>query len=264
MISLSAFLLAVNGTIQMGRNSKNRKPLLILSGAILAVLLVLTACFFFYVSDYRHADETAKKAMMSDGTVTVRETSYGYLFDGPSDDNALIFYPGGKVEETAYAPLLKKIASRGVDVCLLKVPFRLAVLDGNAADKALAEHSYRTWYTGGHSLGGVMAANYASSHSDRIKGVVFIAAYPASAMPSGMDALLITASEDKILNRTKLSESRKYLPGKYSEVAIEGGNHCQFGSFGFMKGDGTASVTPDEQQEKTAGAVVSFILPDAK
>ena len=248
----------------MERNTKGKKTLIISAGAALAVLLLIVASFFIYVSDYYHADVAAGEAMSSDNVVTVRETQYGVLFDGPSDDKALIFYPGGKVDETAYAPLLHKIASGGIDVCLMKMPFRLAVLDTNAADKAFAEHKYQTWYIGGHSLGGVMAAKYASSNSDKIKGVIMLASYPSSQLPSGMDALLITASEDQVINKTKLKESRRFLPGKYTEVSIDGGNHSQFGNYGQQKNDGQALISSDEQQDKTAEAITNFIFSKRK
>ena len=40
---------------------------------------------------------------------------------------------------------------------------------------------------------------------------------------------------------------------------IEGGNHCQFGSYGFQKGDNEASISHEEQMYKTVETVVSFI-----
>ncbi len=33
----------------------------------------------------------------------------------------------------------------------------------------------------------------------------------------------------------------------FAVKVIEGGNHCQFGSYGFQKGDGTASISPQQQ-----------------
>lgn len=126
-----------------------------------SVILLLAASFFAYVSVYYRADEAALGFMNSDESVAVTETRYGWLFDGPSEDAALNFYPGGKVEERAYAPLLHALAAQGLDACLVKMPFRLAVLHGNAAEEVLKAHGYTEWYIGGHSLGGAMAAMYA-------------------------------------------------------------------------------------------------------
>ena len=69
-------------------------------------MILLIVAFGIYVSDYYRADETALAALNSDVTVAVTEWEYGWLFDDPSGNTALIFYPGAKVEETAYAPFL--------------------------------------------------------------------------------------------------------------------------------------------------------------
>ena len=84
-------------------------------------IFLLLAAFFLYTGQYYHADAAALDALKSDDTVHVTATNYGWFFDGPSETEALIFYPGAKVEETAYAPLLRLIASWGMDVCLIKL-----------------------------------------------------------------------------------------------------------------------------------------------
>ena len=60
-------------------------------GLIIVVFLICTGIYY-------HADATAKAALQSDETVSVVQTEYGWFFDGPSEDNLLIFYPGAKVE----------------------------------------------------------------------------------------------------------------------------------------------------------------------
>ena len=74
----------------------------------LAVLVLLAVLFLGYTSQYYQADGTAERALASDDSVTVEQTDYGWFFDGPSETDALVFYPGAKVEETAYAPLLHR------------------------------------------------------------------------------------------------------------------------------------------------------------
>ena len=225
----------------------------------LAIVLILAIVFFAYVSVYYRADEVALAAMKSSESVRVSETAYGYLFDGPSEDEALIFYPGGKVQETAYAPLLVRLAASGIDVCLVKMPFRLAVFDASAAEDVMKAHSYGKNYLGGHSLGGAMAANCASTHGEEIDGLILLAAYPTKALPEGMTVLSIYGTQDGVLNRQKLEEGRKYLPASARELAIEGGNHAQFGSYGVQKGDGVPSVTAAAQQEETVRFVLSVL-----
>ncbi len=81
------------------KKKKGRRALLL----IILLFLLLIGIFFGYVSVYYHADEAALAALRSDGAVTVTQTETGWFFDGPSESDALIVYPGGKVEETAYA-----------------------------------------------------------------------------------------------------------------------------------------------------------------
>lgn len=52
----------------------------------------------------------------------------------PEDPVAgFIFYPGGKVEYTAYSPLMLALAEQNILCVLLEMPFNLAVLDSSAA-----------------------------------------------------------------------------------------------------------------------------------
>ena len=39
---------------------------------------------------------------------------------------------------------------------------------------------------------------------------------------------------------------------------IEGGNHAGFGSYGAQRGDGTATISAQEQQDQAAQAIVAF------
>ena len=220
---------------------------------------LLAVIFFIYVSGYYHADETAQHFMLSDDSVSVTATDYGWLFDGSSEDTALIFYPGGKVEETAYAPLLHTLAAEGMDVCLVRMPFRLAILHGNAADAIINSHDYTNWYIGGHSLGGVMAASYASDHGDELSGVILLAAYPIKQIPDPMKEIQVIGSEDHVINQDKVKEGKAYASKYYTEHVIEGGNHAQFGSYGQQNGDGMATITPEEQIQETIQVILDAV-----
>ena len=79
----------------------------------LLLAAALLAWFLLYTADYYRADGTALQAMKPDG-IRINRTDYGWYFDGPSETDALVFYPGGKVEETAYAPLLSRLAEDGI------------------------------------------------------------------------------------------------------------------------------------------------------
>ena len=216
------------------------------------LILLLTGIFFGYVSVYYPADETALAALRSDGAVTVTRTETGWFFDGPSKTDALIFYPGGKVEETAYAPLLREIAEGQMDVFLLKVPFRLAVLAPGKAEAVMAAFAYENWYVGGHSLGGAIAADFAAKHGDGLRGLVLLAAYPTKTLDPSLPVLSLYGSEDGVLNREELEAGTQYLPEDAVLQVIAGGNHAQFGSYGPQKGDGDPLISPSEQWAETA------------
>lgn len=222
----------------------------------LCVLGILVLCFFLYTEQYYHADPLARAALESDATVQVKETDYGWLFDGPSERDALIFYPGAKVEETAYAPLLHLLAGEGMDVCLVKMPFRLAFFGLSKADDLIARYGYSSWYIGGHSLGGAMAANYAADHGKQLTGVVLLAAYATKKLDDSLKVTLLYGSEDQVLNRTKLKEGEQFLPDHAAVRVIEGGNHAQFGNYGEQKGDGKALISAEEQQRLTVERIL--------
>jgi len=221
-----------------------------------AVILVLCVVFLIYTGQYYHADESVNTALKSDDSVKVTQTEYGWLFDGPSETDAIIFYPGGKVEETAYAPMLHYLAGQGMDVCLVKMPFRLAVFDGNKAGQVMAQYDYAHWYIGGHSLGGVFAANYAAEHSSQLAGVFMLAAYPTKTLGQNTRTIIIYGSEDGVLNMAKLEKADRYLPDSCEKYIIEGGNHAQFGNYGKQNRDGTASISYEEQQRRTVEIIL--------
>ena len=222
----------------------------------LAVVLALAAAFFLYAGIFYHADETAKAALESNETVTVSMTDYGWFFDGPSEEDALIFYPGAKVEASAYAPFLRLLAEEGMDVCLVEMPFRMAVFGMNKADAVMKEYSYEHWYIGGHSLGGAVAANYAAEHGKELTGLVLCSAYPTKEMDDGLLMLTVYGSEDRVLNPERVEEGRAFAPSESYEFVIQGGNHAQFGSYGTQKGDGEASISAEEFRK----AAVEFVI----
>ncbi len=208
--------------------------------------------FFIYAADYYRADDTVLPALRSD-EVQVEKNEFGLFFDGPSDSDALVFYPGGKVEETAYAPMLHMLAADGIDVFLLKMPFRLALLKMNAAEKIMQRYDYENWYVGGHSLGGVAAAGYAAGHD--VAGVVLLAAYPTKTVNEPM--LILYGSEDGVINRRRLAEAHCF--GDVVIIEITGGNHAGFGQYGDQKGDGPATISSQEQQRIAVEAVMDWI-----
>jgi hypothetical protein len=46
-------------------------------------------------------------------------------------------------------------------------------------------------------------------------------------------------------------------------VILEGGCHAGFGSYGTQKGDGTPTLTAEEQQQQTADALAQWMKQDS-
>lgn len=233
-------------------------------GILLAVVLVVTGGCVWYVNDYYHVTDR-DGAMSETTTVSVAGTTTGYLYDGPGEDTALIFYPGAKVQDIAYAPLLKELAENGVDCYLVHMPGNLAIFGVDEAeemmqDAASKNRSYEHWYLAGHSLGGAMAATFAASHSEELDGLIFLGAYSTKDLSqTDLRILSLYGSEDLVLNREKLAESHDLMPADFTEYVIEGGNHAQYGDYGVQKGDGTATISAEEQRHIVTEKILTFL-----
>ena len=151
--------------------------------------------------------------------------------------------------------MLHRIASGVMDVCLVKMPFHLAVFDKNAADKVMPQYNYQKWYIGGHSLGGAMAALYAAESANPLVGIILLASYPTKPLPENLKEILLVGSEDGVIRWEKVDESRQYSPRDCTEHIIQGGNHAQFGSYGKQKGDGEAQISAGVQVDETVEVI---------
>ena len=225
---------------------------------VISFLFIVIVCIW-YVNDY-YKEENVQEYLQTKDSVLVTEMPDGLYLDGPGDETALIFYPGAKVEYTAYLPLLSELADQGIDCFLIKMPCNLAIFGQNKAKKIMDSYEYDHWYLSGHSLGGAMAASYASGHLESLNGLVLLAAYPTKSLKSdSFSVLSLYGSEDGVLNMEKVEEGKAYMPVDYAEVCIEGGNHAQFGNYGEQKGDHAADISREEQQAQTVEAILKMM-----
>lgn len=221
-------------------------------------LLLSGGAALIYLNIHYSAGETAVQAMASSGSITVTETDSAVFFDGAGEDTALVFYPGAKVDAEAYAPLLRKIAEGGVDCFALKVPFRMAFFNLNAADSVINQYSYQHYLLSGHSLGGVAASGYAANHADKADGLVLLASYPTQPIGDSVSLLTVYGSNDGVLNKSAYEDAKKNFPKDSVELVIEGGNHANFADYGAQDGDKKADISAEQQQEQTAEAILSL------
>ena len=245
------------------QNKRKKSTIIALSFGILLIAILVGIAV--YLSDYYPADESVQASLSDSNTVKVTKENNWIVFMPVerTTESGLIFYPGGKVDELAYVPILRSLADQGIPSVLVSMPFRLAVLRSGAAASVIdAFPSINQWYIGGHSLGGAMAASYAANNPEDIEGVILLAAYPPSDLSQyELKLLSIYGNQDLVLNMDRYMENRSYFPADFLEVIIDGGNHANFGDYGEQSGDGQALISAQEQQRITIEAIQSFINP---
>jgi pimeloyl-ACP methyl ester carboxylesterase len=233
---------------------------------LLTLVVIATLGFVIWAQTPLKAAPEALSALESDSKVSV--TVDKYITFKPVDTvamTAFIFYPGGRVDYRAYSVPLRKIAEQGYLVILLPVRLNLAFFDVNAADKAIADFpEIQTWVVGGHSLGGVASSLYAGK-KDVIDGIVFWASYPAGDELKNKNIKVLSIYGTRDMGGMKAFDaSRVNLPVNTEFVVMEGGNHSQFGDYGFQPGDNEATITRADQQSQVVAATVEFLASLSK
>lgn len=226
-------------------------------------IVVLVAVGMWIVLRPATPSAAALQALQSDETVDVDDDRWLVFQPAGVDSQAgLVFYPGGLVPAEAYAPLARRVAEAGYLVVIPHMPLNLAVLDSSVANDVVREYdTIDNWAVGGHSLGGAMAASYASDAND-VAGLVMVGAYPADSLDlrtAAIEVLVIYGTEDGLSSPDEMIASAAQYPPDAVFVVIEGGNHAQFGSYGDQRGDNPATLSSPNQLNQTAAAIVSFL-----
>lgn len=180
-----------------------------------------------------------------------------------------ILYPGALVDPEAYAPLARTVAESGYPVFLIELPLRLAPSPSSEAEvygrtRAVMkrETAVRRWIVGGHSKGGAIACRFAARNSGRLHGLLlFGTSHPRDSDLSGLplDVTKIYATRDGLASEEEVHYYARNLPEDTHWVRIEGGNHCQFGWYGFQFGDRPAAISRARQQDLLAAAVIDTL-----
>lgn len=227
---------------------KNKKLKIVLI-CIISIVVIFCSAFYIYTLGYNRTNSEVFDLDGMNDTIDSRNLTVFYpsVENNLTEKTGVIFYPGGKVEASAYSPILLKLAEEGFTCVLVDMPMNLAIFNINAADKVIADlPDIENWYLMGHSLGGAMASQYAEKNYSKINGLILLGAYPIN--DAEVDTLVVYGSEDVGLDREKLVG----VPNQYE---IEGGNHSFFGNYGenrsSLKRDGKTTITRDEQQDQT-------------
>jgi pimeloyl-ACP methyl ester carboxylesterase len=232
---------------------------------LLTLLALVVLGFVIWASQPLAPEARALDALASNSRVAFQETNQWLLFE-PLDEQTgigLILYPGARVDYRAYAPHARDIAQAGFTVVIVKMPLNFAFFGINRAEDVISAFpEVEGWAVGGHSLGGAMAAQFASTNTPVVDGLVLWASYPADSndlSSQNLSVISIYASEDGLASLEEIESSRELLPSSAIFVEIQGGNHAGFGWYGDQNGDGQALVSKEDQQRQIVDATVEFL-----
>jgi len=241
------------------------KRLLTLFFFVLGIVTIFAGIgFYLYVKDPLKANNDTYQETLQNNSLAITENGAYFKIQRKVSNPTvgIIFYPGGKVEPEAYVQNMSFLAlTKDVTVFVVRMPFNLAVFGINAASTIIAnEPNIKDWYIGGHSLGGVMACEYAASHEQQIKGLFLFASY-CNRDVSNMQikVLSISGLNDGLAPRTEIEQNLNKLPHQKTTIFIEGMNHSQFGDYGDQPGDGQASISREEADRQVTLAVGSWL-----
>lgn len=202
----------------------------------------------------------------SDNGVRVDASERALSFSPVPDTSSvgLIFYPGALVDPEAYAPLARNVAERGYRAVVVKVPFRMASFDWQweevvAQTEAVLEDDPKAWVLGGHSRGGRMATRLVAERPTAFAGLLLVGtSHPRESDLSHLmlDVVKVYGSEDGLASEAEVEAFAPNLPESTRFVRVEGGNHRQFGYYGWQLGDGRATIDREVQRRATADAIV--------
>lgn len=204
----------------------------------------------------------------SDNRVHVQNLSDAYLFTPAIDTmaSALIFYPGALVDPKAYAPMARSLSEAGYKTVVFKLPYRLALFEyqqENVFQQTLeyinSDSSQRNWIVGGHSRGGKLATLFSRDYREALDGLLLVGtSHPREINLSdlNMDVTKIYGSNDGLASEEEINKFAVNLPADMHRVRIAGGNHRQFGYYGYQFGDSSADITREMQQQIMTDAII--------
>jgi hypothetical protein len=234
------------------------------------VWLPIVGLFTAYLFYSYRATGFDPRVLASDRQIEVIDDgdSIRFLPASNARDGGLVFLPGSMVEPTAYAPLARRVAEAGYPVHILKLPLRSAPLRSQRDDvlsrarKVMTGTTNMRWVVGGHSFGAVLACEIAGNPPEQLAGVVLIgSSHPRDQdlSHSTLDITKVTATRDGLASPDRVKANAPNLPPQTRWIQIDGGNHSQFGYYGFQFGDHRATISRADQQDLTAKALLEAL-----
>ncbi|MGK2960964.1 MAG: alpha/beta fold hydrolase [Gemmatimonadaceae bacterium] len=233
--------------------------------------LTATAIFVAWSLIAYRADTEARRAAVSDSAVTVRYADGVWRFEGasPAKEPTLVFFPGSLVDPRAYAPLAKAVATEGHRVVIVELPRRGVFGGADSPELRIRVDSVLSslgdsggFVLGGHSRGGVVASTAASRQGSNMKGLVLIGTtHPRDVNLSGISVPVtkIVGTRDGLARPADVRQNAPLLPQHTRWVWIEGGNHSQFGWYGFQPMDRRPRIDAADQRALMIDGVVDLL-----
>ncbi|MEE8600654.1 alpha/beta hydrolase [Euzebya tangerina] len=171
-----------------------------------------------------------------------------------------IFQPGARVDARAYVPLLSRVAAEGHLVVIVQQPLAIGFTAIGAPAAVIQSHpEIDTWAVGGHSLGGVAAAQFAQGVDVGVDGLVFWASFPAGEFTADLPTISISGEQDGLSTPEDIEASAADLPDDAVFVEVAGATHAYFGDYGEQPGDGEPTVNRDNAQQQIAAETADFL-----
>ena len=229
------------------------KSLRTLLSSLIVICIILTCCSIPSLA-YGSASYQAPEILLDD--------SVCYLPENPAEVG-FIFYCGAFVDYRDYNGILGGLAERGYFTASLKCPLNIAMLNPFGALQLMNQHpEIHHWFIGGHSMGGVVASFLAMDLFGRFEGVVLLASY--SIVPISVPALSIYGTNDGVLVKPFYQLCKPLVSSHLTEMVLQGGNHAQYGNYGFQFLDHPADISMEEQQQTCINAIDQFIQSNRK
>jgi pimeloyl-ACP methyl ester carboxylesterase len=237
----------------------------------ITVGLGATAIFVVWSLVAYRANAEARQATESDANVTVTHAAGIWRFQptGVAMTPTLVFFPGALVDPRAYAPLARAVAQRGFPVILVELPRR--GMFGGAESSELRRRVDATLsflgesgsvVLGGHSRGAVVASAVAAGPPPTLVGLVLIGtSHPRDVDLSGLDVPVtkIVGTRDGLATPAEVRGNASLLPPQTRWIWVDGGNHSQFGWYGFQPMDRRPRVSAAEQRSAMLDGVLDLL-----
>lgn len=222
--------------------------------------LTVTAIFVSWSLIAYRANSEARRAAAGDSAVRVIHAGGMRRFEpaGAPRGPTLVFFPGALVDPRAYAPLGSAVARAGYRAIVIELPRRGAF--GGAESLELGSRIRSALATsgdsgsivlGGHSRGAVVAAAAAAGNVRRLAGLVLIGtSHPRDVDLSGLRVPVtkIVGTRDGLATPAEVEQNASLLPPHTRWLWVEGGNHSQFGWYGFQPMDRWPELGAAEQR----------------